>query len=725
MYSLKFLVSKIRHLNRARLQKRKSKRTPLSAIPEEERQEGQKYCHPFFSHVDPKRIRINTERDHPSVSILIVAHGKPEYTLRCLASIAANNPLHSIEIIVIEDHSKDPDAALIREVPGITCMENEENLGHLRSCNKAARHAKGEFILLLNNDTELLPGAIDELVELLETHPQVGLVGSKLLRPDGRLQEAGCIVWKDGTAWNHGRLSDPSLPTYNYTRRVDYVSAASALVRRATWEKLGGYDEHVLPASCADLDLAFRVRQEGYDVIYSPHSMVIHHEGASHGKSTDSGIERHQTLNQEKIKARWASILERDNYPNGQHALKARDRAKHQRVVLLIDHYLPEPDRDAGSRAMMDIIRALLACGYLIKFWPADQVYRKKYAAPLERMGIEILVDPQHASFPGWLAKNSRDIDTFFISRPTVAEKFLPVIKELSCSKVIFFGHDLHFARMALQRKILDDPSLDEKIAAMLRIEKLAWRNSDVVFYPSTEEALKVREMDARIDARKLTPYAVEARSIPRIPPAGKNILFVGGFGHPPNEDAVVWFIEEVFPLVLAHLPDSTVTLAGSHPTPRVQALASRNVTVTGSIPSHRLDELYGTSRLAVVPLRFGAGVKFKTVEAMAQGIPVVTTPIGVQGLDDPPGELQVFSAPDAFSRAIIRLIEDDGFWKEISSVQGSYAARNFSLDSIISQLRHAIEADPGRILREAEANRSLISAGRMRQTPLRDEQPG
>jgi len=197
-------------------------------------------------------------------------------------------------------------------------LQPPENLGFLKHANWAVAQTKGKYILLLNNDTELTPGAIDALVETARTTPDVGLVGSKLVYPDGRLQEAGGIVWDDASAWNYGRLEDPDKPEFNYVRDADYISGASILVPRTVWDRLGGFDETFAPAYYEDTDLAFRLRQNGLRVLYQPASMVIHYEGASHGTDTNSGVKAHQITNQARMREKWLPTLREANIENGE-----------------------------------------------------------------------------------------------------------------------------------------------------------------------------------------------------------------------------------------------------------------------------------------------------------------------------------------------------------------------------------------------------------------------
>lgn len=697
MRSISNWVLWVRHLNRLRVQARRLRRagenvTLASLIASD------KVAHqlpPPYLLVDPARIRLPwIGTASPRVSIIIAAYGKPEYTLRCLNSIAANNPASSCEVIVIEDASGDPGAQLPGEVPGLDFVVNEVNLGYLRTCNKAAQMARGEFLLLLNNDTELLPGAIDELVAVADAHPAAGLIGSRLIYPDGHLQEAGCIVWDDGSAWNYGRMGDPASPSFNYLREVDYCSAASVLVRREIWDALGGFDEHYLPAYCEDLDLALRVRAAGHRVLYAPRSMVIHFEGISHGTDTSQGLKHHQVLNQQKVAVRWSDVLAAQHYPNAQHLLKARDHARDRLTVVFVDHYLPEPDRDAGSRSVLSIMKAMLALGWVVKFWPEDQCYRPRYARVLEDLGIEVMCGSKGALFlPAWLSENTDDIDLFFVSRPTVAQGCVDIIRKAGPQPILFYGHDLHFARMSMEARVLDRQDMDEDIHRMEACERRVWQSSDVSFYPSTEEVLEVGRLSPGTPVRRLTPYALEEVKVPVQPHSGSGVLFVAGFRHPPNEDAAVMLVREILPHVLAACPEVHVTLAGSHPTEVVKALAGPQVTVTGSLSAEELAWCYAAARVCVIPLRFGAGVKFKTVETMAMGVPVVSTSVGVQGFDDRPDELLVSDDPEAMAAAIVRLIRDDAHWMRTAAVQAAYVERHFSLDALKADLAGAVAA--------------------------------
>lgn len=662
----------LRKKNRARLEKRHASKIP----------KGPNLCKGinFDEIVHPASIQI-TPASTPEISIIIPGYGKADYTLRCLKSLASGATNCSYEVIVVEDASGDSSAEKLRHVNGITLIWNQENLGFLRSCNKAAQQARGQFIYLLNNDTVLLPGALEALVQTAKAHPEAGVVGSKLIYPTGLLQEAGGIVWSNGDAANYGRNQDPYEPRYNYLREADYISGASILLRRDLWNDMGGFDERYAPAYYEDTDLSIRLQKKGLPTLYEPRSVVVHCEGVSNGTSTDHGIKAYQVINRKKFIAAHEDYLRKCKGYSGDLSYRSVDAMrKREGMVLIVDHYLPEPDLDAGSRNIMEYVRTLLALNYVVKFWPQNLHGTTRYVQMLERMGVETFRGPYQKSFEKWIEVSGKDITHVLLSRPTVAPFYFDAVRRYTNAKVIYYGHDLHFSRMRMEAEVKKAPDIAEAAEKMRATEMDIWSKSDLVLYPSQEEVDTILAMAPRTNAAFVPPFQFETFEVKSQPHTGLKILFVAGFQHSPNVDAAQWLIRDVMPQVWQSVPDAEVYLVGSKPTADVQALSNiRRVTVTGSVTVEELAQHYACARVSVVPLRFGAGVKLKVVETMQSGVPLVTTRVGLQGLPGVNGTLQPHDSPEQIASELVALLRSDELWMARSSAQTRYVRSHFS----------------------------------------------
>ena len=249
------------------------------------------------------------------VSIIIPVYNHIETTVACLRRLEQTVPCDAhYEILVVDDASSDATPAVLerwtKRDERHHVIRNEQNQGFLLSCNRAAQAATGDIVIFLNNDTLPQAGWLPALLRIFRDYPDAGAVGCKLVYPDGTLQEAGGIVFADGSACNFGRTDPrPEAPLYSYVREVDYCSGACLATPRAIFLDLGSFDPRYAPAYYEDTDYCFRLRERGYRVYYQPESVIVHAEGTTAGRDLNSGVKYNQVVNQARFFERWCEVL--------------------------------------------------------------------------------------------------------------------------------------------------------------------------------------------------------------------------------------------------------------------------------------------------------------------------------------------------------------------------------------------------------------------------------
>jgi GT2 family glycosyltransferase len=624
------------------------------------------------------------------VSIVIPVYGELVWTLNALDSLLRHASRFSFEIIVMDDVSPDLTGELLPYVAGIRHVRRVSNGGFIASCNEGAALATGRYVVMLNNDTRVVDGWLDELIGSFARWPAAGLVGSKLHYADGSLQEAGGIVWRDGSASNYGRGDDPNRPNYSHARQVDYISGCAIALPLDLWRALDGFDAYFAPAYCEDVDLAMRVRAAGREVWFQPQSRIVHYEGKTSGTDTGTGVKAYQVTNTKKLLRRWRWALtrhrQRDEAPYFE-----RERAQHQRL-LVVDVTTPTPDQDAGSVQTYLALRCALALGYKTHFAPQDNwLFQPRYTTDLQRMGVECAYAPYELGFEAYMRRYGALFDAVLVYRPSGLEAALPAIRAYAPQAAcLFHVADLHYLRMERTAALEDDEDMRFEAAAMRERELSLIAQADVTITHSSAE-LEILAEAAPGCPVALWPLMSEAAGTARGFAERRDICFLGGYRHPPNEDAVIYFVETIFPLLRAAEPGIRFIIAGSYTTDAVRALACEDVIVLGQVGELR--ELFDECRVFVCPLRVGAGVKGKVASALAYGIPVVSTSIGVEGSGLADGrEVLVADAPADFAEAVLRLYRDARLWDALSRDGLAFVEENLSLGMGVRALAGALE---------------------------------
>lgn len=602
----------------------------------------------------------------PLVSVVIPVYNHLGDTLRCLDSIARTwfDSL-PVQFIVIDDASTDRSQHVLPQFPTIEYLRNTENIGFLRSCNHAAGRALGKYICFLNNDTIVCNAWLDHLVSTVERDDRIGAVGAKLVYPNGTLQEAGGIIWRDGSGWNYGRGGNPSDCRYNFERDVDYCSGAALLVRRDLFEQLGGFDLTFAPAYYEDADLCFAIRNAGYRVVYQPRAEVVHLEGVTSGTEIGVGVKQYQEHNRPMFERKWKDALQRHLPHDPARAEEAARRLVHRPRVLIVDSYVPMHDKEAGSNRIMHIIEFLRSSGYGIVFLPDNYAALQPYTAELQALGVEVLYHTDGAGTPEEALKGALEqVDCVWICRPELFDKYGPLARASSTAKILYDTIDLHYVRKRREAE-MKGPHVGDwrRYEAM---ELAAARSADVTIVVSDPERAVLLERGIT-NVEVIPTIHNRAAQAPSRFADTRDLLFIGNYNHTPNADGAVWLCREIMPRVWKTLPDVTVWLLGSDPTDEVRALASRRVRVPGYVPD--VSRHFESARLFLAPLRFGAGLKGKVGHAMSYGLPIVATDVAVEGFGFGDGvHCSIANTAQAFADAIVHAYNDESAWEHTSA---------------------------------------------------------
>jgi GT2 family glycosyltransferase/glycosyltransferase involved in cell wall biosynthesis/tetratricopeptide (TPR) repeat protein len=617
--------------------------------------------------------------------ISILALNNLALTKQCLESIFEHTSV-PYEICVVNQASSDGTKEYLDSLGDrVDPVHLSKNIGFIGGNNLVMDRYPGRDIVLLNNDTLVEKDWLKALEERAYSDPEIGVVGAKLLYPNGRLQEAGGEIFRDGSGRNIGKNDDPDRYIYNVCRDVDYCSGACLFIKREVLERIGYLDEIFSPAYWEDTDLCFRARKAGWRVVYEPRSRVVHLEGATAGMPGQKSLCRSlQERNKPKFMDRWGEELKKHR----RNVFEGRP-ADGKEQILVVLPFLPMYDRAAGEKRWFHTLK-ILNRHFDVTFLARNGAGQLKYINQLEKMGITVFhtdqsrLEPMGCSEKGplWidfpLLLKSNDFKAVIVGFYHMAHQYYRDIRRHSPRSVLIVdSYDLCWVRQRRKADLTDKASDIWDATEVKRLELGMYRRCDMVLTVTEEDRRRLRQELPGLPvgiSTDIHPITGENRA-----GRGHDLVFVGNYKHDPNEDAVLYFVDEIFPRIKQELPDVKLYVVGNSPTPQVQALASDDVIVTGFVPEvtpYLLD-----SRVFVVPLRYGAGLKGKIGEALAAGIPIVTTLIGAEGMNLVHRKnAMIGDAPEDFARCVIEVYKDDALWDLLSGEGKRLADQSYSI---------------------------------------------
>ena len=610
--------------------------------------------------------------DRPELSVIMVLHNQFALTLAALASLRANFA-GSIELMLVDLGSTDETSRIDQYVSGADIYHFDANVGFIRGCNVGVLGASAEFILYLNNDIELAFGAVDAGLRHLRSKPGVGAVGGKIIRSHGLLQEAGCIVWRNGTTTGYLRGQSPLVPEANFVRTVDYCSAVFLMVRTDVVEQLGGFDDDLMPAYYEDADLCIRIRQAGYDVVYDPSIVVLHFE---HG-STESGVATAADMiqNRDRFFKKHADYLQGRPIRNArlQHS-SPRFAAGDAKRILLIEDTVPLRFMGSGYVRSNDIIQVMASLGYQVTVFPMQRsqfdiasIYRDMPDT------VEVMYDKGVDSLPEFLVERRDHYDAVWVARTHNLSRIRHLLDSLLVPGPGFPLIVLDTEAIVAKRDAANTAVTGGETRDLASAVEHELRHADIcrtIVTASEEEVSDLRRLGW--DNVSVIGHMRRPMPTPRAFADRAGILFVGAMHKQlsPDYDSLVWFVDEVLPIIEQSLQWQTrLTVVGyTAPGVSLERFANHSrVTLRGMIAD--TEPLYDQHRVFVAPTRFAAGLPYKIYEAASYGLPVVATELLSRQMNWQNG-IDLLSAdaqdPELMAKHVIALYEDEALWQQI-----------------------------------------------------------
>lgn len=589
---------------------------------------------PSAAPVVPEGIVRCVVPDAPVVSVVVLAWKQTDLLLACLYALANHQSQHAFEVVLVLNGASDDVRRVVGDrVRGVKVVDSSVNLGFAGGCNRGVSHSVGEFVVLLNDDAVVQPRWLDRLVATASVDDRRAIVASRVVWPNGVTQEVGGSVLSDASLAVHHRGETATESAFLAPRRVDYSSGCSLLVRRKVWDSLGGMDTQYFPAYFEDVDLCLSAWTSGAEVWVDPSSVVVHHESSS----TNAAV-RNRFLDRNAVlfARKWSEFLA-TCAPNEPEAIRAalEHSRRVSRRVLVVDSLVPVQDGAAGHGRMFSEVCALVEPDTHVLFVATENT-QPWAAAELASRGVEV----SRSSVAELVTGAQPAFDVVVVSRPTNGAAVVDLVASMSkVPRVVYDAEALFSQRLLAEAANASDERvasrLNAEAADVQAVEQRILLAADHVVCVSSDEERIIRDI-RQGRPTTLAPIDIGGAHITSQQfPERSGVVFIAGWlagSDSPNGDAVRWMAHDIVPLLAPLDATAKVFVTGGNPPAELMRLESGQLQFTGHVDD--LGELLSHVRVAIAPLRYGAGVKVKVLEALQRGVPVVATKFGAQGID-------------------------------------------------------------------------------------------
>lgn len=597
----------------------------------------------------------------PVASVVMVVRDGFATTLATIASLRGNMA-GDIELVLVDCGSSDETLMIEAYLPGVRLLRFEGEIGWSRAADAGRQLAGGPAILFLAAGAQLAPGAVGRACARLSGDASTGAVGGMMVQPSGVIAQAGGILWSDGGTHDYMRGEPPLAPEANFVRSVDFCSTAFLLVRAGLLTQLDGFDDDCAGTGHEGVDLCARINQAGLRVVYDPSVVVFHDEGERpSGGAGEHFLRKHEDYLRERCA------------PGGAAQVFARHAGPLPPRVLFIEDTVPLRRIGSGFVRSNDLLRVMAALGCQVTVYPVNGCPHD----PARVFGdmpdtAEVMHDRAADRFGAFAAGRAGYYDAIWVARAHNLDRVradLPglVADEASRPLVVLDTEALAPLRLAEQARL---GGWDYDVEAGMRSAFAHAGACDAVVAVNADEAARLQALG--LPRVAVIGHMIEPRPTPRPFSGRAGILFVGAIhtADSPNLDSLVWFVEEVLPLLEAALGWETRLTVAGYTAPGIDLGRFEHhprITLRGAVA--KLEPLYDAHRVFVAPTRFAAGIPYKVFEAASHGVPVVATELLRRQLGWTGGDEALSAAADdpaGFAAAVLALYRGEALWQAV-----------------------------------------------------------